>query len=147
MLADTGSVYVFNADGTEYEDADADPTTIDPYISVPGALWAGPPALGNLDDPQNVDDEIVAAAKDGRLFAWKGTGAEVADGDNNPLTDGVLFAGRPMTAPPLLVDFNVRRVRADGLPGVDAERALFNVNWPDELEVFRRESRSGHPGG
>jgi M6 family metalloprotease-like protein len=104
VLADTGLVYVFNTDGSEYDDADADPSTIEPYIAAAGAIWAGPPALGDLDGQP--DDEIVAAAMDGRLFAWKGTGAEVADGDNDPLTDGVLYAGDPMAAPPLLIDFN-----------------------------------------
>jgi hypothetical protein len=48
----------------------------------------------------------VAAATDGRLFVWKGDGSELTDGDNNPLTDGVLFAAQPLAAPPMLLDFN-----------------------------------------
>jgi M6 family metalloprotease-like protein len=97
VLADTGLVYVFNHDGTEYNDADADTNTIAPYITVPGAIWAGPPATGNLD-AVGADEEIVAAAADGRLFAWKG--------DGTPITGGALFVGRPIAAPPLLIDFN-----------------------------------------
>lgn len=90
VLADTGLVYVFNGDGTEYDDADSNPATIEPYISVPDAVWSGPPALGNLDS-QLDDEEIVAAARDGRLFAWKGDGTEVFN-----------YTGRPMAAPPAL---------------------------------------------
>jgi len=103
VLADTGLVYVFNGDGTEYDDADLDPTTIAPYITAPDAIWAGPPALGDLDGVAG--DEIVAAAADGRLFAWKGTGEELVDGDNDALTDGILYAGRPMATGPALFPF------------------------------------------
>jgi M6 family metalloprotease-like protein len=123
VLADTGLVYVFNADGTEYFDADADPATIDPYIVVPGALWTGPPALGQMDsDP---GDEIVASAKDGRLFVWKGDGSELTDGDNNPLTEGVLFAARPMAAPPMLLD----------MPGVTGNDVVIVETDNDSLYV------------
>ena len=100
VLADTGLVYVFNGDGTEFDDADSDPETIDPYITAIGAVWAGPPALGDVDD--TTGDEIVAAAKDGRLMAWTGDGNELIDGDNNPATDGVLYDGRPLAAGPML---------------------------------------------
>jgi len=104
VLGDTGAVYVFNGDGSEYDDTDADPTTIEPYITAPGAVWAGPPALGDLDGQSGV--EIVAAAKDGRLFAWRGDGSEVTDGDNDPGTSGVLYAGEPMATGPLLLDID-----------------------------------------
>jgi M6 family metalloprotease-like protein len=95
VLADTGLVYVFNSDGGEYDDADADPETIAPYISVPGAVWAGPPALGNIDDGVS-GAEIVAAATDGRLFAWTWQG-DLVTGD-------VLYQGQPLATSPLLVD-------------------------------------------
>jgi M6 family metalloprotease-like protein len=104
VLADTGRVYVFNTDGSEYDDADADPATIDPYIVAPDAVWTGPPALGDLDGAAGA--EIVASSTDGRLFAWKSDGAEVADGDDDPASAGVLYAGLPMAAPPMLIDFN-----------------------------------------
>jgi M6 family metalloprotease-like protein len=99
ILADTGLVYIFNADGTEYNDADADSATIDPTIEIPGAFWAGPPALGNRDaDPEA---EIVASAADGRLFAWS-----VGPGPGGQVTGGLVYTGRPMAAPPLLLDFD-----------------------------------------
>ena len=104
VLGDTGSVYVFNGDGSEYDDADGDPTTIEPYIKAPGAVWAGPPALGNLDSDTNTV-EIIATARDGRLFAWRGDGSEVVDGDNDAATEGVLYKGSAMAAGPLLLDF------------------------------------------
>ncbi|NIM18957.1 MAG: T9SS type A sorting domain-containing protein [Candidatus Latescibacteria bacterium] len=102
ILADTGLVYVFKADGSEYVDQDADPQTIEPFLTVPGAVWTGPPAFGDIDG--DLDLEIVASSKDGRLFAWHDDGSEVFDGDGNPSTEGVLYAGSTMVAPPLLYD-------------------------------------------
>jgi hypothetical protein len=96
---------------------------------VSGAIWTGPPATGNLDGDAD-DMEIVAAAEDGRLFAWKG--------DGTPITSSPLFAGRPLAAPPLLIDFN-----ADGRHDVavversaDSLHVAFvrpdgTVFWPD----------------
>ena len=49
----------------------------------------GSPLLADLDN--NGDLEVVVwAAGGGRLFAWHHTGVEVADGDQNPSTNGVL---------------------------------------------------------
>lgn len=104
VLADTGAVYAFRDDGSEYDDADADPATVAPYLVAPDALWAGPPAFAELDGAPGV--EILAGAVDGRLFAWKGTGEEVTDGDDDPTTLGVFHAGDLMATPPLMVDFN-----------------------------------------
>jgi M6 family metalloprotease-like protein len=97
VLADTGLVYAFNADGSEFVDSDSDPETIEPFVVAAGAVWTGPPALGNVDAAAP-GDEIVAAAADGRLFAWTGQG--------NLVTGGVLYTGQPMATPPLLVDFD-----------------------------------------
>jgi hypothetical protein len=102
VFADTGQVYAFRNDGTEFVDKDSDPATIQPYFSAPGAVWVGPPAFGDVDG--GGDGEIVATSRDGRVYAWKGDSTEVADGDGNPLTRGVLYQGSPMAAPPLLVD-------------------------------------------
>jgi hypothetical protein len=104
VLADTGLVYAFNQDGTEYIDGDMNPATIEPFLRAPGALWTGPPAFGDVDG--DMDVEIVAASRDGRLFAWNVDGTELIDGDSNPLTDGVLYEGRPFAAPPMLVDIS-----------------------------------------
>lgn len=104
VLADSGGVYVFDRNGAEYDDLDGNPLTVDPYLSVDGARWTGPPAFGNLD--ASGDAEIVAASADGKLYAWKSTGEELVDGDGDALTVGVLYAGLPLASPPLLTDFN-----------------------------------------
>ena len=101
-FTDSGGVYVFNGDGSEFVDKDGDPATIEPYFSVPGATWIGPPAFGNIDG--GADTEIIAASADGYLYAWNGDSTEVVDGDSNPATRGVLYAGSKMAAPPMLVD-------------------------------------------
>lgn len=33
----------------------------------------------------------------------------------------------------LLADFTVRRLGPESFPGIELDRALFNLNWPDEL--------------
>ncbi len=50
--------------------------------------WASP-VLADLDNDQDLE-VILWAGKGGRLFAWHHDGTEVADGDNNPTTDGIL---------------------------------------------------------
>ena len=111
VLSDNAGVFVFKDDGTEWNDADANPATIAPYIPVPGITWAGPPAFGNLDTTPDI--EIVAAATTGELYAWKASGTELIDGDANPGTTGILHKGLPIVAPPMLLDMNV-----DGAPEV-----------------------------
>lgn len=103
-LSDSAGVFVFNSDGTEWNDADNNPATIEPYIAVPGVRWAGPPAFANLDAAPDI--EIVAAATNGDLYAWKASGAELVDGDANPATVGILHRGLPIVAPPMLLDVN-----------------------------------------
>jgi len=102
VLSDDAGVFVFDGQGHEWVDGDADPATIDPYIAVPGVTWTGPPAFADLDGGN--DMEIVAIATDGDVYAWKSNGAELIDGDSNPLTQGILFHGAPMLAPPMLLD-------------------------------------------
>jgi len=102
VFADTGLVYAFNADGSEYLDKDTNPATIEPYFSAPGAVWTGPPAFGDIDG--GGDLEIIGLSQDGRVWAWKGDSTEVVDGDSNPATNGVLYVGSPLVAPPMLVD-------------------------------------------
>ena len=104
VLTDDAGVFVFKNDGTEFNDIDANPATIAPYIAVPGIKWTGPPAFGNLDVSPDV--EIVAAATTGELFAWKANGTELIDGDANAGTTGILHKGAPMVAPPMLLDMN-----------------------------------------
>jgi M6 family metalloprotease-like protein len=123
VFADTGNVYAFTSRGDEFDDADGDPNTIDPYITAPGALWVGPPAFGDIDG--DGDDELVGTSKDGTVYAWKGDGSEVADGDGDAGTTGVLYRGEPLAAPPMLVDIN-----ADGINEIVIVETL-----PDTLEV------------
>jgi hypothetical protein len=137
-LSDDAGVYVFNAAGGEWVDGDANPATIAPYIAVPGAFWTGPPAFANLDG--GADIELVAIATDGTVYAWKSTGAELADGDANPGTQGVLYKGLPMVAPPMLVD-----VTGDGVAEiVIAERVAgsIRVNFVDAAGAITAPSAS-----
>jgi hypothetical protein len=102
VLADTGRVYALNNDGSEFLDRDNDPATVEAYFSAPGALWVGAPAFGDIDG--GGDEEIVAASGNGDVYAWKGDSTEVFDGDGNPSTNGILYRGASLVAPPMLVD-------------------------------------------
>ena len=147
VLSDSTGVFVFNGDGTEWNDADANPATIAPYIAVPGITWVGPPAFANLDG--TADMEIVAAATTGELFAWKANGSELVDGDANAGTTGILHKGLPLVAPPMLLDVNggaPEVVIAEQQPSsvrlslIDATGAmvapaspLLSTNWPNAI--------------
>ena len=104
VFADTADVYAFFWDGTGlgFVEVDGNPETIDPYISAPGARWVGPPAFGDIDG--DGDDEIIASDARGAVYAWNGDGSEVVDGDGDAATTGVLYAGSPLAAPPMLID-------------------------------------------
>jgi M6 family metalloprotease-like protein len=146
VLSDSAGVFVFNAAGAEWNDADNNPETVAPYIAVPGVEWTGPPVFANLD--ASPDIEIVAAAKRGALFAWKADGTELADGDANAGTTGVLYAGGAMLAPPMLLDVDgsasevvvaeangdLARVRLINTAGQVVTPALPNPGWPVDLE-------------
>ncbi len=93
VLADTGRVYAFKEDGSEFLDRDGDPATIEPYFSVPGAVWVGAPAFGDIDG--GGDEEIAATSVDGRVFVWKGDSTAVLN-----------YQAGPLAAPPMLVDVN-----------------------------------------
>jgi hypothetical protein len=121
-------VYVFNEDGTEYIDGDLNPSTIEPFLSAPGALWTGPPAFGDVDG--NMELEIVAASTDGRLFAWNADGSEVLDGDSNPLTDGVFYVGGPFAAPPMMVDVDIP-IAHNNIVVIEQSSDSLYVKWID----------------
>jgi hypothetical protein len=48
-----------------------------------------PPVVANVD--MQGTPEILVAARDGRLYGWHADGTEIADGDSNPSTSGVLL--------------------------------------------------------
>ncbi len=74
-------VYVWNMDGTLEPGW---PQTIGGDFN-----WASP-AIADLDLDGNL--EIIApSGMTGRIYAWHHDGTEVADGDQNPTTNGVLF--------------------------------------------------------
>ncbi len=99
VFADSGRAYVFDSSGAEYDDADADPATIEPLFQVSGD-WVGAPVVGNLDG--GADLEIVGVTTDGDVYLWKSTGGV-----------SLLHSGLAMAAPPMLVD-----LLADGTPEI-----------------------------
>lgn len=75
-------VYVWNADGSREPGW---PQSIGGDYN-----WASP-AVADLDLDGHLEI-IVASGYHGKIFAWHANGTEVADGDGNPATTGVLFA-------------------------------------------------------
>lgn len=103
-----GELYIFEPDGTDYLDGDATPT---PFIGTPSPL-AGSPCVGDIDGVAG--NEVVFQTLDGAIYALHADGSEVADGDNNVGTVGVLVGGGgfPTRAQPILVDL-------DGVGGME----------------------------
>jgi len=108
-LNNTGALYVFREDGTDYLDGDAIPT---PFVTTPTTRIASSPCVGDIDGVAG--NEIVFQTADGAFYAFKSDGTELRDGDNNPGTLGVLVGGGglPTRAQPILADL-------DGLPGLE----------------------------
>ncbi len=74
-------VYVWNVDGTLEPGW---PQTIGGDFN-----WASP-AVADLDLDGDLEI-VVASGLQGKIFAWHHDGTEVADGDGNPTTQGILF--------------------------------------------------------
>jgi M6 family metalloprotease-like protein len=108
-LNNTGALYVFREDGTDYLDGDATPT---PFITTPATRIASSPCVGDIDGiPGN---EIVFQTANGAIYAFHADGTELLDGDGNAGTVGVLVGGGgiPTRAQPILADL-------DRLPGLE----------------------------
>ncbi|MGD8396703.1 MAG: C25 family cysteine peptidase, partial [Candidatus Eiseniibacteriota bacterium] len=97
------------------------------------------PAMADLD--RDGDLEIVVwAGKGGRLFAWHHDGTEVADGDANPDTDGVLyrvFSTSFNFASPAVgnldMDDSLEVVVAVNINSADSTGAVYAVNLDGSL--------------
>jgi WD40 repeat protein len=113
--------------------------------------WASP-VLADIDIDGFLE-VVVWAAGGGRLFAWNHDGTEVADGDNNPATDGVLmriFGVSFNYASPAVADLdddieleivvavNLSQDDSGGVYAVNPDGSLVE-GWP----VFTGET--GHP--
>jgi M6 family metalloprotease-like protein len=107
-LNNTGALYVFRPDGTDFLDGDATPT---PFATANSGLVTSP-CVGDVDGVAG--NEVVFATANGTIYAFHANGTEVLDGDANPLTSGVvvLSAALGIRAQPVLAE-------VDGLPGLD----------------------------
>jgi hypothetical protein len=102
-LNNTGAIYVFKADGTDFLDGDAIPTPFAVTTSAPTSS----PCVGDIDGVPGV--EIVFETFNGAIYAFHANATEVLDGDGDPLTTGILL-GPPVIggtrAQPILVDMD-----------------------------------------
>ncbi len=104
-LNNTGAVYVFRSDGTDFLDGDGNPT---PFATTPATYPTSSPCVGSIDaDPE---PEIVFSTLNGAIYAYNRDATEVMDGDGNPVTIGLLVAppvaGPGSHAQPILADLN-----------------------------------------
>lgn len=67
--------YVMRADGSEWMDGDANPTTKGVFKNLAGPYNFGTPAMADIDN-DNLP-EIVYGGFDGKLYAWKANGSNV----------------------------------------------------------------------
>ena len=102
-LNNTGAIYVFEPDGTDFLDGDAIPTAFATTASAPTSS----PCVGDIDGVAG--PEIVFQTLNGAIYAFHANGTEVMDGDSDPLTTGILVAGSALIstrAQPILVDLD-----------------------------------------
>jgi hypothetical protein len=98
--ADSGRVFLLDAQLDEAPVPDGDPATITPWQVVPpewAGVWSAPPVIGDLDG-DDVPELVMVAEVDSaqqrrtRLFAWRQDGSEFVDLDANPATNTGLLA-------------------------------------------------------
>lgn len=115
-----GEIYVLEPDGSDYLTPDPNPAAPTPFATptVMGAFGTpvatsivSSPCVGDIDGDGS--NELVFAAQNGAIFAYRANGTEVRDGDGNASTLGVLVPGcTPGTAncggrgQPVLVDLD-----------------------------------------
>jgi hypothetical protein len=82
-------------------------------------FWSSP-AVGDIDGDGAL--EIVVGSNTNRIYAWNADGSEVADGDSNPATNGVLFVpGGTVISSPAIADLNGDGLR-EVIVGTSASR-------------------------
>jgi len=97
-----GDLYVFEPDGTNFIGGSA---TATPFAAVPSPL-TGSVVVGDIDGLAG--NEVVFQTLNGAIYAFHPNGLEVADGDQNAGTLGVLVGGggQPTRGQPILVDLD-----------------------------------------
>ncbi len=107
-LNNTGALYVFKADGTNFLGGGSAPV---PFAPANAAVVTSP-CVGDIDGvPGN---EVVFVTANGTVYAFHANGAEVVDGDSNPATVGIVVLGASagLRAQPVLAEL-------DGNPGLE----------------------------
>jgi hypothetical protein len=120
--------YVMRANGTEWMDGDADGGTLGVF-KILGAFYNyGTPALADLDGNGELD--IIYAAAEGKLFAWRPSGASLP---GFPVNIGSGTTG------------SVAIGHLDGNADTELEIVVTSAN--DSLYVFKRDGgrRTGFP--
>ena len=116
--------------------AEASATTNPPYLqgwpNQLGDLSSSSPKVSDIDG--DTDYEVVIGAE--YMYAWHHDGVEVRDGDNYPVTWGILNTeGDNFTASPVLADL-------DGEPGAEIIATAWNT---EEVYVFDSNGNSFTP--
>jgi len=122
--------YVLRANGSEWMDGDANPATQGVFKVLGGSYNYGTPALADLDGNGQLD--IIYAAFEGQLFAWR------PDGTNLPGFPIPIGAGTTSSAAIAYLD---------GSSDTQLEIIVASAN--DSLYVFKRDGgrRAGFPVG
>jgi M6 family metalloprotease-like protein len=102
-LNNTGAIYIFEPDGTNFLGGGTTPTAFAITASAPTSS----PCVGDIDGVAGV--EIVFQTLNGAIYAYHPNGTEVMDGDGDAATTGILqvpLVGVGTNAQPMLADLN-----------------------------------------
>ena len=123
--------YVLRANGTEWMDGDANPGTQGVFKNLGGCCHYGTPALADVDGNGGLD--IVFGSFDGKVYAWRPTGASLP--------------GFPVQVPNGSITSSVAIGYLDGAGDSQLDIAVTSSN--DSVYVFKADGgrRTGFPVG
>jgi hypothetical protein len=121
---DSQQIHIFRHDGSELAGWPQDLR----HNENTGWNWASP-AVGDVDG--DGEPEIVVNSQDGRTWVWHVDGSELADGDNDPLTNGVFIVREGWN-----LEYGHSSPALFDLDGDNAREIIFGTKYGEILDNY-----------